>query len=179
MEKARELDDNDFEVHRILAEVKLSQENFKDAEKHARKCFKLVPNDPRVLSVYGEILVRVGQIDKGLEAIENAYKLTPIASGKTNEDHRLSSILLGNFMARNKKSCIQIISKLENIDFRSWILTAKICNDEEYDYKSASWFIFGKNNFSEIHWKEEILRFKLNNNSITKALINFANGLFA
>jgi len=40
-----------------------------------------------------------------------------IASGKINEDHRLSSILFGNFMARNRKACMDIISKLENIDF--------------------------------------------------------------
>ena len=102
---------------------KLSQENFKEAEKHARKCFKLVPNDPRVLSVYGEVLVRIGQVDKGLEALERAYKLNPIASGKTNEDHRLSSILLGNFMARNRKDCIAIISKLDSIVFLRTIST--------------------------------------------------------
>ena len=179
LEKARDLDDNDFEVHRLLAEVKLSQENFKAAEKHARKCFKLVPNDPRVLSVFGEVLVRIGQVDKGLEALERAYKLNPIASGKTNEDHRLSSILFGNFMARNIKDCMAIISKLESIDFRSWILTTKLCHDEEYNYQETKWFIFGKNNFSKIDWKEEILRFKLNNKSTTEALKEFAKNILA
>ncbi len=174
LEKARELDDNDFEVHRLLAEVKLSQKNFKLAEKHARKCFKLVPNDPRVLSVYGEVLIRTGQTNDGLEALERAYELDPIAPGKNNEDHRLSSILLGNFMARNLKSCIEIITKLENIDPRSWLLTSKLCNDEEYEYKHNSWFIYGKDNFSKIDWKEEILKFKLNNDSISKALTKFS-----
>ena len=173
LEKARELDDNDFEVHRLLAEVKLSQKNFKLAEKHARKCYKLVPNDPRVLSVYGEILIRTGQTDEGLEALERAYELDPIAPGKKNEDHRLSSILLGNFMARNKKSCIEIITKLENIDPRSWLLTSKLCNDEEHEYKHYSWFMYGKNNFSKIDWEEEILKFKLNNDSISKSLTEF------
>tara|TARA_B100001989_G_C24550159_1_gene473868 strand:- start:3166 stop:4932 length:1767 start_codon:yes stop_codon:yes gene_type:complete len=178
LDKAREIDDNDFEVHRLLAEVKLSQKNFKTAEKHARKCFNLVPNDPRVLSVYGEILVRIGQIDKGLEALESCYKLNPVASGKMNEDQRLSSLLFGNFMARNKVACIEIINKLENIDFKSWLLTAKLCNDEEYDYQNTNWFIHGKNNFSKIDWTEEILRFKLNNDSITETLIEFVKRLF-
>ena len=162
----------------LLAEVKLSQKNFKTAEKHARKCFNLVPNDPRVLSVYGEILVRIGQIDKGLEALESCYKLNPVASGKMNEDQRLSSLLFGNFMARNKVACIEIINKLENIDFKSWLLTAKLCNDEEYDYQNTNWFIHGKNNFSKIDWTEEILRFKLNNDSITETLIEFVKRLF-
>ncbi len=177
LEKARELDDNDFEVHRLLAEVKLSQKNFKVAEKHARKCYKLVPNDPRVLSVYGEILIRTGQTDKGLEALERAYELDPIAPGKKNEDHRLSSILLGNFIARNKETCIKIIFKLENIDPRSWLLTSKLCHDEEHEYKNDSWFIYGINNFKKIDWKEEILKFKLNNESVSKALTAFTYNL--
>ena len=137
-----------------------------------------MPNDPRVLSVYGEILVRIGQIDKGLEAIENAYNLNPVASGKINEDHRLSSLLFANFMARNRKTCIEIINKLENIDFKSWVLTAKLCNDEEYQYKKADWFLLGKSNFINTNWKEEIVRFRLNNDSITKSLIDFAKNLF-
>ena len=125
------------------------------------------------------MLVRIGQVDKGLEALERAYKLNPIASGKTNEDHRLSSILFGNFMARNRKDCMAIIAKLESIDFRSWILTTKLCHDEEYNYQETKWFIFGKNNFSKIDWKEEILRFKLNNKSTTEALKEFAKNILA
>ena len=125
------------------------------------------------------MLVRIGQANKGLEALERAYKLNPIASGKTNEDHRLTSILFGNFMARNSKDCLAIISKLENIDFRSWILTTKLCHDEDYNYKGTKWFIFGKNNFTELDWKEEISRFKLNNKSTTEALKEFANTLLA
>ena len=124
LEKARRLDNNDFEVHRLLAEVKLSQENFLAAEKHAKTCYKLVPNDPRVLSVYGEVLVRVGKVDEGLNALEKAYELNPVASGKTNEDHRLSAILFANYMARNLEECTNTINKLENIDFRSWLLTS-------------------------------------------------------
>ncbi len=174
IEKARELDDSDFEVHRLLAEIKLSQKEFTAAEKHARKCFKLVPNDPRVLSVYGEVLVRTGQVDKGLDAIERAYELNPIASGKINEDYRLSALLFGNFMARNRKTCVEIISKLEDIDYRSWLLTAKLCNDEEHSYVNSSWFVFGKNNFQKVQYKDSILAFKLNNNSTTNALIDFA-----
>ena len=46
-------------------------------------------------------------------------------------------------MARNIKDCIAIISKLDSIDFRSWILTTKLCHDEEYNYQETKWFIFG------------------------------------
>ena len=46
IEKAQQLNDNDFEVHRMLAEVALSTHDFKAGERHARTSFKMVPNDP-------------------------------------------------------------------------------------------------------------------------------------
>ena len=178
LEKARRLDNNDFEVHRLLAEVKLSQENFLAAEKHAKTCYKLVPNDPRVLSVYGEVLVRVGKVDEGLNALEKAYELNPVASGKTNEDHRLSAILFANYMARNLEECTNTINKLENIDFRSWLLTSKLCSDENYEFKNKSWFKEGKVRYNNLQkYTDEIVRFKLNNKSNTKALVEFLNNL--
>ena len=178
LEKARRLDNNDFEVHRLLAEVKLSQENFLAAEKHAKTCYKLVPNDPRVLSVYGEVLVRVGKVDEGLNALEKAYELNPVASGKTNEDHRLSAILFANYMARNLEECTNTINKLENIDFRSWLLTSKLCSDENYEFKNKSWFKEGKLRYNNLQkYTDEIVRFKLNNKSNTKALVEFLNNL--
>ena len=178
LEKARRLDNNDFEVHRLLAEVKLSQENFLAAEKHAKTCYKLVPNDPRVLSVYGEVLVRVGKVDEGLTALEKAYELNPVASGKTNEDHRLSAILFANYMARNLEECTNTINKLENIDFRSWLLTSKLCSDENYEFKNKSWFKEGKVQYNNLKkYADEIVRFKLNNKSNTRALVEFFNNL--
>ena len=60
IEKAMEINENDFECHRLFGEVNLSQHDFRAAEMHARKCYELVPNDPRVLSIYGDVMVRVG-----------------------------------------------------------------------------------------------------------------------
>ena len=61
-----------------------------------------------------------------------------MASGKTNEDHRLSAILFANYMARNLEECTNTINKLENIDFRSWLLTSKLCSDENYEFKNKA-----------------------------------------
>ena len=54
----------------------------------------------------------------------------------------------------------------------------RLCNDEDYDYKETNWFIFGRNKFVDTKWSEEILRLKLNNDSITEALIDFVHSLF-
>ena len=124
------------------------------------------------------MLVRVGKVDEGLNALEKAYELNPVASGKTNEDHRLSAILFANYMARNLEECTNTINKLENIDFRSWLLTSKLCSDENYEFKNKSWFKEGKLRYNNLQkYTDEIVRFKLNNKSNTKALVEFLNNL--
>jgi adenylate cyclase len=152
IEQAQQLNDNDFEVHRMLAEVSLSSHDFKAAERHARTCYKTVPNDPRVLSVYGEILVRVGSVEKGLELLERTMELDPIPMGKINTDHRQRAVLFGYFMERNREKCLEFINSLQEVDLKSWIITAKICEDEEVEYKSVSWFSDNKPNFVEADW---------------------------
>ena len=84
--KAVELNNNDFEAHRMLAEVHLSLHDFDKALLHGTKAFQLNPNDPRVTSVYGEILVRVNKIPEGLDMLEKAYELDPVPQGLEAQD---------------------------------------------------------------------------------------------
>ena len=69
---AVELNNNDFEAHRMLAEVHLSLHDFEKAFDHGGKAYQLNPNDPRVSSVYGEILIRTGNLDEGIKHLEKA-----------------------------------------------------------------------------------------------------------
>ena len=178
IERAQQLNDNDFEVHRMLAEVALSNHDFKAGERHARTSFKMVPNDPRVLSVYGEILSRTGSTERGIELLESALELDPIPMGKTNTDHRTRAVLFGYFMDRNSKMCKELINNLQDIDFKSWLVTAKICDDEEIEYTSEVWFTENKDHFKEIDWEMEIDRFHLNNEGLQKSLVGFVESLF-
>ena len=178
LEKAMAANDNDFECHRLFAEVNLSSHDFKAAEMHATKCFNMVPNDPRVLSVYGEVMVRVGSVDEGVEHLERALELDPVPQGKNNSDTRIGAVLFGNFMARDKSKCLELIEKLQEIDPRSWLVTAKICDDEQHEYKSLNWFKNGAENFSETDWHHTVDRFHLNNTGAQKALEDFAVDLF-
>ncbi|MDG2474299.1 MAG: adenylate/guanylate cyclase domain-containing protein [Paracoccaceae bacterium] len=178
VQKAMEINENDFECHRLFGEVNLSQHDFRAAEMHARKCYEMVPNDPRVLSIYGDVMVRVGSVDDGLEALERALELDPIPQGKTNSDSRTSAVLFGYFMARDSNKCLEIIEKLQDMDSRSWLITAKICDDEEIEYKALSWFQDGLSKFKDIDWKNEIDRFHLNNTGAQKALEDFSETNF-
>ncbi len=178
LKKARELNENDFEVHRLMSEVTLAGKDFKAAERHSKICYEMVPNDPRVLSVYGEVCLRIGKIDDGLDALKLALELDPIPQGKTNSDSRQSSVLFGEFMARNKEGCLEIIDKLDDLDIKSWLITAKICSDEEHKFEDLEWFKKGKLSFSEKDWSAEIENFRLNNDSAAKALIEFAQSIY-
>ena len=107
---------------------------------HARKAYEIVPNDPRVLSIYGDVLVRVGSVDEGVEALERALEVDPVAQGKNNSDSRIAALLFGYFMARDRNKCVVSVEKLQELDTQSWVITAKICIDEKDDYKNQKWF---------------------------------------
>ncbi len=178
LKKARELNENDFEVHRLMAEVSLVMKDFRAAQRHSKICYDMVPNDPRVLSVYGEVCLRTGRVDDGLDALKLALELDPIPQGKSNADTRHASVLFGNFMARNKDACLESIENLDDIDFKSWLITAKICSDEEYEFKNLNWFIEGKKSFAETNWQQEVGNFRMNNDGATQSLIEFAESLY-
>ena len=179
LKRAHELNDNDFEVHRLMAEVNLSGNNFRTAERHATKSYKMVPNDPRVLSVYGEVSLRMGKIDQGLDALKLALEIDPIAQGKDNSDSRIAPVIFGEFLARNKDNCIDLIEQIENLDTKSWLVTAKICSDEEQPFNEFKWFKDGKELFADKDWAKEVDGFRLNNDSASEALKEFAVGLYA
>ena len=79
---ALELNENDFECHRMLSAVYLSQHEYQLAEEHGRRAYDMNPNDPRVLAGYGEVLARLGKPEKGVELLEKA--LSSILSRKVN-----------------------------------------------------------------------------------------------
>ena len=178
LKRAHELNDNDFEVHRLMAEVNLSGNNFRAAERHATKSYKMVPNDPRVLSVYGEVSLRLGKIDQGLDALKLALEIDPIAQGKDNSDSRIAPVIFGEFLARNKDNCIDLIEQIETLDTKSWLVTAKICSDEEQSFNEFKWFKDGKELFADKDWAKEVDGFRLNNDSASEALKEFAVGLY-
>ena len=51
------------------------QKKYEESEEHGKIAYSMNPNDPRVLAVYGEILVRNKKIDQGLELLHKALEL--------------------------------------------------------------------------------------------------------
>jgi adenylate cyclase len=75
--KAVALDDNDPDVHRILAAVAILQNDHNRARYHQEKALTLNPNYDLVVVQMGELFTWLGQADEGAEWIRKAMKLNP------------------------------------------------------------------------------------------------------
>ena len=175
--KAVELNNNDFEAHRMLAEVHLSLHEFEKAYDHGFKSFQLNPNDPRVTSVFGEILIRIDKLDKGIELLEKAYELDPIPQGQNTSDRRLCALLTGYYLKNDFNKCKDLVNDISDIDFKSWLLSTNIHKKNNFNIDNLNWFINGSKKFKNIDIELEIDRFHLNNVELNKALVTEAKGL--
>ena len=174
---AKELDEGDFECHRMLTEVYLSLHQFEEAEKHGQIAFDFNPNDPRVTSVFGEVCLRVGRIEEGISYLEKTYELDPVPTGQSNSDRRLGGLLTGYFISEDYEKCISIASDMNVLGLREWLLTSFAYIEQGLDVFEKAWFISGIKNFKDSDWALEVDRFHLNNEMLKMKLIEHADEL--
>jgi adenylate cyclase len=74
---AQALDDNDCDVHRILAAINIIQDKHDQAVYHQARALSLNPNDDLVVVQEGEILTWLGRAEEGVEWIRKAMRLNP------------------------------------------------------------------------------------------------------
>ena len=77
LQVALSLDDNDSDVHRILAALNIAQNRFEKARYHQQRALDLNPNDDLIVVQQGEIATWLGQADEGIEWIRKAMRLNP------------------------------------------------------------------------------------------------------
>ncbi len=71
------LDDNDSDVHRILAAVNLAHGDHEKARYHQERALSLNPNNDLILVQQGELLMWLGRPQDGIEWIRKAMRLNP------------------------------------------------------------------------------------------------------
>jgi len=71
------LDDNDGDVHRILAALNLNRDDHDKAAYHQQRALSLNPNYDLVVVQQGELLTWLGQPDEGIDWIKKAMRLNP------------------------------------------------------------------------------------------------------
>lgn len=77
LETALALDDNDSDVHRILAALNLMREDHDKAAYHQERALALNPNYDLVVVQQGELLTWLGRPDEGIDWIKKAMRLNP------------------------------------------------------------------------------------------------------
>jgi len=177
IEKALELNENDFECHRMLSAVYLSNHDYMLAEDHGLKAFNMVPNDPRVLSGYGEVLVRVGKVDKGLELLNKAYELDPIPQGQSTSDNRIRDLILGYFFAEDFTKVIELSFDIRSMDIRSLVLILYSRSKLGQDLKVSNEYKTFKEEFKGNDWAQTVDRFHIQDSNIEEDLNKFVNSI--
>ena len=173
IDKALELNENDFECHRMLSAVYLSNHDYLLAEDHGRKAFNMVPNDPRVLSGYGEVLVRIGKVEKGLELLNKAFELDPIPQGQSTSDNRIKDLILGYFFAEAFNKVVELSFDIRIMDTRSLALILYSRSKLNQDIKVSSEYQSFKGEFKDTDWEQTIDRFHIQDENIKNTLLNF------
>ena len=77
IEKAFSLDDNDADVHRVLAAVNISRDDLTKSRYHQERALALNPNYDLVVVQQGELLTWLGNPEEGVEWIRKAMRLNP------------------------------------------------------------------------------------------------------
>ncbi len=75
--RAVALDDNDADVHRILAAVAITRNDMNRARYHQDRALELNPNYDLVVVQMGELFTWLGQSSEGVEWIRKAMRLNP------------------------------------------------------------------------------------------------------
>ncbi len=170
VQRAVDLDENDFECNRMLCFAYLTQHKYDKAEEYGKRAFDLNPNDPRVSSGYGEVLVRVGRSEEGIELLKKALELDPVPMGQINSDKRLADLLLGLFMNKNYVECLEIGMKIQNIDFRSWLLLLEAHKNAKTPASELDKLLTMNTKFRDADYVMEIDRFHIQDTKITNSL---------
>jgi adenylate cyclase len=77
LQTALALDDNDSDVHRILAAVNVASDDLDKATYHQERALSLNPNDDLIVVQQGEILTWLGRPEEGIDWIGKAMRLNP------------------------------------------------------------------------------------------------------
>ena len=77
LEIALALDENDSDVQRVLAALRLTQRNHDKAYFHQQRALSLNPNDDLIVVQQGEILTWIGEPEQGIPWIQKAMRLNP------------------------------------------------------------------------------------------------------
>ena len=166
--KALEINQNDFECYRMLCRVHLTvYGDHNKAINFGRKAVELNPNDPRILWAYGSALALSGFGEDALIYLTKSYNLSPNLGVEGSTDNIISAMIVGHYTAKDNESVIDWFNKLEIKDFRSYVL----CISSMINTGKKIGFIDQfRSEFVGVDYRREIELFQFKDKVITKSL---------
>ena len=111
LEKALSLDDNDADVHRILAAINVNRRDLVKARYHQERALALNPNYDLVVVQQGELLTWLGLPEEGIEWIRKAMRLNP-----HHPERFWSHLGRAHFTARQYPEALECYMHLSRMD---------------------------------------------------------------
>jgi adenylate cyclase len=111
LDRALALDDNDADVHRILAAVNVNNNALTTARYHQERALALNPNYDLVVVQQGELLTWLGRPEEGIEWIRKAMQLNP-----HHPERFWSHLGKAHFAARQYGEAIEAFMHLSTMD---------------------------------------------------------------
>ena len=170
IQKALELDENDFECNRLLCEINKFFEDFEQSEFFGKKAYDMNPNDPRVVCAYGELLVLTGRAEEGTELLIKAFELDPVGMGASNADKRLGDVMLGAYVKGDHQQCLEYdrkIGKKQPIAWAAKIASLSALNQAQEKEAELSKFTAA---YPEIVLGEEIDKLHFQDSSVKQTM---------
>ena len=118
--KALSLDENDSDVHRVLAAVNLTVHHDHDkALHHQERALALNPNDDLIVVQQGEVLTWIGRAEEGIEWIQKAMRLNPY-----HPEHFWGSLGRAYFVRRRYGEAIKAFQRRSRTSQTHWAFLA-------------------------------------------------------
>jgi adenylate cyclase len=108
---ALSLDENDSDVHRILAAVNINYNDHETAWYHQQRALSLNPNNDLIVVQNGEMLTWMGEPEQGIEWIKKAMRLNP-----HHPERFWSHLGRAYFVARRYREAIDSFRRLTKPD---------------------------------------------------------------
>jgi adenylate cyclase len=122
LEIALALDENDSDVHRILAAANLIHGDHDRAMYHQERALSLNPNNDLIVVQQGELLTWFGRPEEGIEWIRKAMRLNPF-----HPERYWSHVGRAYFVARRYAEAIEAFARISRPDHTHRAFMAAAC----------------------------------------------------
>jgi len=113
------MDDNDSDVHRVLAAVNLALDEHEKAKYHQERALNLNPNNDLILVQQGELLTWLGRPEDGIEWIRKAMRVNPY-----HPERFWNHLGRAHFTARQYAEAVAALSRVTRPDYTHHALLA-------------------------------------------------------